>query len=435
MPVRNHRSPCESSRLMPNGGTARIVLCICLLLSAFPAEVAAQSPFAFQGNIGRRVLSNYLSRAITMSNMLDEKDLYLEENIRFVSNLGAKFLGRTTLIWGNESVFPAQVAALPARIQMIHAVDPEILLEAAIFEFVTDGVENVAVPSWVFEWFEVPVQSRNFDYESMLFSCQSPVIEGYPENASVPDVSRLETRMWMFYQAASYISAGIEALHLGQLEWMCECDSDYAHLEDLATLIRNYAAQHARRGVVLLNAHTHGIVRGGRLLLDFCEYPLRVKEVDGSQTNEGVLEMGFLDAVYGLTKGGEAPDGRYTSRALYLVEFDHGYAGDVPGACIKPECVWGCDEVTWFARLEKEERNAFLEYAWQWVRSHDRFGFVEMPGLRDIQGVAENDADWYYANSPSSHPYGFDQEETIKEIRLNSPLSYDPAVGARSLLF
>ena len=82
-----------------------------------------------------------------------------------------------------------------------------------------------------------------------------------------------------------------------------------------------------------------------------------------------------------------------------------------------------------------EERNAFLEYAWQWVRSHDRFGFVEMPGLRDIQGVAENDADWYYANSPSSHPYGFDQEETIKEIRLNSPLSYDPAVGARSLLF
>ncbi|MBI4777299.1 MAG: hypothetical protein HY788_24460 [Deltaproteobacteria bacterium] len=413
----------------------RAGVCGCLfLLVSVPGPVLALSPYAFQGHVSRRVLSNYLARAITMSNMLDEMDLYLTEHIRMVTHLGAKFLGRTALIWGNEGVFPARVADLPAKAWQVHAADPEVLLEAGIFEFVSSDVELVPIPSWVFEWLGAPVQTRNFDYESMLFTCQSPVIDGYPENASVPDVSRTETQMWIFYQAASYIDAGIEALHLGQLEWMCGCDPGFVQLEYLATLIRTYAARHARRGLVLLNAHSHGIVREGKLLLDFCEYPLRVKEAAGSQTNEGVLEMGFLDSIYGLTKGGLTPGGWYVEHALYLVEFDHGYAGLTPGTCTKPECVWGYDEITWFARLGLEERNAFIEYAWRWVRSRDPYGFVEMPGMRDIQGLAGNNADWYYANSPSSHPYGFDQEETIRRIWRSRPPVSDPTAGLRVLL-
>ena len=36
----------------------------------------------------------------------------------------------------------------------------------------------------------------------------------------VPDVSRPETRLWFYYQAASYIDAGCEGIHFGQVEIM-----------------------------------------------------------------------------------------------------------------------------------------------------------------------------------------------------------------------
>jgi hypothetical protein len=44
-------------------------------------------------------------------------------------------------------------------------------------------------------------------------------------------------------------------------------------------LIRAYAGKHARRRIVLCNAHvpSGGIVRNGQLLLDFHAFPLRIK--------------------------------------------------------------------------------------------------------------------------------------------------------------
>jgi len=36
------------------------------------------------------------------------------------------------------------------------------------------------------------------------------------KGASVPDVSRMETRLWFYFLAASYIDLGFEAIHYGQ---------------------------------------------------------------------------------------------------------------------------------------------------------------------------------------------------------------------------
>jgi hypothetical protein len=36
--------------------------------------------------------------------------------------------------------------------------------------------------------------------------------------ASVPDISRLETRMFFYFMAKKYMEIGIEAIHFGQAE-------------------------------------------------------------------------------------------------------------------------------------------------------------------------------------------------------------------------
>ena len=374
--------------------------------------------YTFSGSISREVLENYLSRAITMSDMfMSMGEPYLDENIRMLTNTGAKFAGRSVLTWGNESSFASVVTNAAPKVLQVHAADSEMILQAGIFEIVTTEVETISVPSWVFDAFGLTPVSRNFDYESMFFD-SGEEIDFYGRGSSVPDMTKLETRLWFFYQAASYIDIGIEALHLGQIQWVSYTDTNYANLEGLITRIREYAAENARRKYVFLDGHVRqGIVRNGKLLLDFHSSPMRMKEVAGSDSLQCILEFGHDNAIYGTSLGGTAPSGWSADSLPYLVEFDHGYAyGYEPGACPKEECIWGYDEMSWFAVLDETARNEFLRYAWNWVRENDSNGYVEMPGMRDVQVTTEVGIDWYFANSSDSMIYGYDQEETIKEI-------------------
>ena len=68
---------------------------------------------------------------------------------------------------------------------------------------------------------------------------------------SVPDVSRPETQLWFYFLAASFIDLGLEAIHFGQVELMNHQDRDLAHYARVLSLIRGYAAQHARRHMLL----------------------------------------------------------------------------------------------------------------------------------------------------------------------------------------
>ena len=75
-------------------------------------------------------------------------------------------------------------------------------------------------------------------------------------------------------------------------------------------LVRAYAAKHARRHMVLCDAHvpSGGLVRDGQLLLDFHSFPLRIKEVP-DKPQEAILKVGFSDGIYGRSKGGMTPSG------------------------------------------------------------------------------------------------------------------------------
>jgi hypothetical protein len=148
---------------------------------------------------------------------------------------------------------------------------------------------------------------------------------------------------------------------------------------------------------------------------------------------EAILKVGFSDGIYNRSRGGIAPAGWTCDHLPYLVEFDNYGVSQQPGQARADggqfNWIWGYDEITWFARQNKEYRADWLRYAWHWVRTTDPNGYLEMPGSRQItnghfrlggNGAAKpysGRRPWYHANNPSAAvPDGRGDEETIRAI-------------------
>jgi hypothetical protein len=224
--------------------------------------------------------------------------------------------------------------------------------------------------------------------------------------------------MWFYFLAASYIDLGFEGIHWGQMEIIDDNDPHLDHYARVFALVRAYAAKHARRKMVLCNAHvpSGGLVRDGELLLDFHAFPLRVKEVPG-HPQEAILQVGYLDSIFLRSKGGRTYSGWQCEHLPYLVELDNYGASKHPGEPGQGnDWVWGYDEISWFANQSREYRSEWLRYAWNWVRKTDPDGYLEMPGSR-TETSPLNDRRWYFANAPSSAvPEGLGDEEAIRAI-------------------
>jgi len=398
-----------------------------LFLLAVPDLSAAQRNYRFDGKISREVLENYLSRSITMTELYRAPG-NLDDDIRMLKNTGAKFAGRAIYVWGRESRLIDGGFWKQGRemVQRIHRNDPDLVLQSCVFEIVTEEVGQIPVPAWVFQEFGVAAETRNFDYGKMLFPDRR-MVNHWRQGSSVPDIRQLETKMWFYFLSASYIDIGIEAIHVGQLDLMGRGDPEYRHWFDLLERVRAYAKKNARRHYVILDAHVPkgGPAVHGKLLLDFHSFPLRPKEVPG-QPLKAVLEVGYSDGLYLRSRGGIAPSGWKCEHLPYLVEFDNFGGTRTPGQASQTErasiFTWGYDEITWFSHQPEAYRNEWLRYAWNWLKEHDRDGFLEMPGGRMItNGPPAPDGSgklrWYFANTGSAaFPQGFGQEETIKAI-------------------
>ena len=384
---------------------------------SFP-PASHQRSYEFHRVISREVLDHYLSRAISMEGLLNGRG-NLDDNIRMLSSVGAKYIGRSLCLWGGEARLLQNFERAKKQLPQVHAADPEMILEACIFEIVTPEVEQVPVPDWAFIALGLPVEKRSFRYEAMLYPrAQRKRSWG---NGGIPDVSQMETQLWFYFLAASYIDLGCEGLHFGQMEIMDLNDPDLTHYAHVFALVRAYAEKHARRGMVLCNAHvpSGGLVRNGQLLLDFHAFPLRIKEVP-DRPQEAILEVGFSDGIYGRSKGGQTYSGWQCEHLPYLVELDNWGVSKQPGQAQAGEnWVWGYDEISWFAHQSKQYRSQWLRYAWDWVRKTDPSGYLEMPGSRTETSPLDGHR-WYYANAPSPEvPEGLGDEEAIRAIWKN----------------
>jgi hypothetical protein len=395
--------------------------------------------YTFSGSISRPVLENYLSRSITMTKLLSAVGP-LEDNLRMISKIKPKFIGRALCHWGNEMQLATVLYAAKKISKRVHEIDPDIILQAGIFETLTDEVSIIGVPTRVFEAFSLQPEIRMFNYSDMLFPDGS-FVNHWRLNSSIPDITRIETQMWFYHLATSYIDAGCEAVHFGQVRLMGRDDKDLEIWFSLLDKIRLYAKNNARRKMVLCDAHvssgigcyglTHfaenepmGYKRAdGRLLLDIHGLPARIKEVDGRPI-EAELAVGHLDSIFKRSMGGITPSGWECDSLPYMVDIDlygfSGLRGESAVGKVAPyqgidsrHWVWGWDEICWFAHLDQQKRNDWLRYAYNWIRKTDPAGFLEMPGqqfMLDPKG-------FYHANSKSEACQdGYGQEDTIKEI-------------------
>ena len=403
-------------------------LCRLLLLVALP--VLARD-YRFDGSMSEEVLRSYLSRSMTTMYLLTGHGDF-DDNLRMLTNCGVKFAGRAVYQWGREE------GGAPAIAKETGTGEEECRPDSC-------GGSGADSPGLHFRnrfarrgriWrcrrglskrWAGPSEPRNFRYEEMIYP-SGRFSNQWGQGASVPDVSRSETKLWFYFLARSYIDAGCEAIHYGQVELMNRNDPKLDHWAEVLALARSYAAKNARRHFLLCDAHVPGggLVREGKLLLDFHSFPLRIEEV-ADKPKEAQLRVGYTDAIYGRSRGGITPSGWRCEHLPYLVEFDNYGRSRKPGEAGQGKFwVWGWDEITWFSQQPEQSRNEWLRYAWRWVREHDPEGYVQMPGMRCLSGAADGKR-WYDVNKPStSTPNGFGQEEAIRAIWASdgsSPLS------------
>jgi len=385
------------------------------------------SRYQFDGTISKNVLENYLEGSVTMAYFLvpgkpeNYNYLYKDDDIRLIKNIGAKFIGRAIYRWGEESRLndPRFWTYARNRIDTIHTFDPEIIFQGCLFEYVSYDVDKVPIPAWVFKAFNLPSETRMFCCDSMIKSQNR--MTRFGKNGGVPLINNPETRLWFYYLAVSYINIGCEAFHLGQVGLIGAEDKNLQRYSELLAKIRSYAKVHARRHMVLLDAHvpSGGMIKNGVSLLDFNSFPLRIKAVPEKPFN-AILQIHHLDAIYKRSKGCISPSGWSCKSLPYLVELDNYGKGKTPNVADTTSIFfWGWDEISWFSLQKESYRNYWLGYAWNWIRKNDPNGHLEMPVSRMIYCPNETGG-IYRANTKSdSCPVGYSQEETIKKIWNN----------------
>ncbi len=393
--------------------------------STIPADLSTPATYRFEGTISREVLENCLDRSVTMAYFLvtgkpegNREYLYRDDDVRLIRNIGPKFIGRAIYCWNGESRLndPNFWTDAKALIEKVHAFDPDVIFQGCLFETISREVNRVKIPPWVFSDFGLPGEDKTFSYEAMLN--KDGKLVNHWGRASVPDVTRQETQLWFYYLAGSYIDLGCEALHLGQVALIGMADTDLKEWSGLVARIRAYAKAHARRRLVLLDAHVPkgSMIVNGVSLLDFNSFPMRIKAIP-EKPYEAELQVGHLDSLYKRSKGCISPSGWSCQSLPYLVEFDNFGRSRTPNvADTKSIFVWGWDEISWFSLQDEQYRNQWLVYAYDWIRQNDPNGHLQMPVSRMI--TCPNDTfGSYRANTRSSNcPIGYSQEETIKKI-------------------
>ena len=385
--------------------------------------------FSFDGNMSREVLESYLSRAVTAAGLYESTTL--DDDLRVIAKLGVKFLGRASGVWGASGNDAAHFAQSKALADRVHAQDPEIILQACVFEWITGGMDVEPIPAYVFEAFGKPVEQRHFRWEDARMLGEGEDGETDREweklpperRGAIPDLNRDEARMWFYYRATKYIDCGYEALHMGQIHLYTAEDRGMKKTYELFGMIRDYAAKHARRHKVLLDAHTHGVSVNGKLLFDYHAMPFTRAPLEYYEGKRLVLVR------EGFSEGGENPNGWSGEQMPYLMEYDNwcGCEYDDESKFTRHELAlmqwWGYDQIAYFAHQPEDVRNHFLEYTYRWTQVNNPHAFFEAPfrrtlGNAPVAFTRNGERAWnpdYQINNPSAAcPMGFGQEDVLK---------------------
>ena len=108
----------------------KLVTALLILLAASSAFASAD--YHFNGPIPRPVLENYLDRSITMEGMLHGRS-DIDDDLRMLKSMGAKFIGRGICFWSGESSFAKRIEMVKANMPKVRAADPDMVVQACVF--------------------------------------------------------------------------------------------------------------------------------------------------------------------------------------------------------------------------------------------------------------------------------------------------------------
>ena len=130
-----------------------------------------------------------LDKAVTMTNSYHSP--YVDDDLRMLKKIGAKFLGRTANVWKTKKEDDLHFETAKIWAARVHTeVADDIVCQAAIFEAIYPEVNHISIPSWVFDDLGEKVENRNFNYNEMLGEvCVPPQgLNGGPwDGGSIPD--------------------------------------------------------------------------------------------------------------------------------------------------------------------------------------------------------------------------------------------------------
>lgn len=113
-----------------------------------------------------------------------------------------------------------------------------------------------------------------------MFGAGWPYVAKWGDDASVPDITQLETQLYYYYLATEYLGAGFESIWLGQIYLTAANDHDYSYTHSLVQRLRAFAATHTRRNFALIVSHQLGDVEfGGEDVFDF-NFMVAIMKID-----------------------------------------------------------------------------------------------------------------------------------------------------------
>jgi len=340
------------------------------------------------------------------------------EDIALLTELNIAYVRRVAHLWGEETKMLIGNDYYNAARQTVIDINQSYdcaglrrpIIQAAILEHITSAVNFIPIPSYVISTF-----SDDDDFNQELYSGDvnfNSVRIAHPDGIGTPDINKIETRMWFYYLATTYIDFGYKALHMGNISIMLRNDIGNRKTNSLFEKIRAYAKQN--NSIVIIDAHTSEDIYldndGYTLLLDFNSAPIRPIETysnvigaacSDDYKTEIIKEQGDL---YNKSTGGLSPQGCQYSETPYFVEFDHHtvHCGPLGENHSGTWCVWGYDEVNYYYQLSDDCKLSFIEYAYPKVREIDDRGFLQMPGRHGV-------GSWNIPNDKSIyrlHDYG-----------------------------
>ena len=378
--------------------------------------------YKFNGSISLEVLNNYLDRAIDCNirgkGGKDYDPKFTDEIIRFITNIGAKYVLRADGEWYPSIKFEQNFAVLTEKLAAAHKIDPDIIFEASIFEVSSPEMKEIPIPEWVFEAFGQKPEKRCFNTDLTVFS-DGYGVDYWEKGYHIPDITTREMQMFVYYRACSLIDVGFEAFHLGQVLLTGRSDPQNIVYTKLIGMIREYAKTHARRGYVIINAHNNNFKdTNGTMLVDMIVAPTRVhsdskNEVNHAASEENpqrcIIEPGYWnDSIYCSNGPGTSPSGWHSDKYPYLVHLDN--YGDTLGDTTDKDCyVWGRDEIGWYVNQPAWYRREFMKEIREKIAGYNENGHIAAHGWSCGWGFFSN-------NKSEQCPNGSGDEETIKKL-------------------